>query len=269
MSIEATMKKRLQTVAKERKLTSAEVWQNVILERFLLRVCQSKHRDHFILKGGVLLAKLVPIGRETRDLDFLVRNLNNDAETIREVFKEIIQIDLQDGFVFRNVHVEKIEHFHMQYPGTTIRVDATFGKNHFSIFIDLAFGDIVEEKEGNLPLMVPLIDSKLDLKCYPLEFIFAEKLETIVQRGAENSRMKDYHDLYTMIQEGVEKESAKKAVAAVFAHRGTELKLPLTYEEILQHYWRRYLPTVIKSDNLPQDIQEILDTLNKWLEYDL
>jgi hypothetical protein len=32
------------------------------------------------------------------------------------------------------------------------------------------------------------------------EFIFAQKLETIIYRGASNSRMKDFHDLHSREQ---------------------------------------------------------------------
>ncbi|WP_202972541.1 nucleotidyl transferase AbiEii/AbiGii toxin family protein [Legionella drozanskii] len=39
------------------------------------------------------------------------------------------------------------------------------------------------------------------MEVYPVETIFAEKLETIISRGAANSRMKDYHDLLLLCRE--------------------------------------------------------------------
>lgn len=51
---EQSFKKLLQLVAKEREITPAEVWQNVITERFLVRLCNSPYHSHFILKGGML-----------------------------------------------------------------------------------------------------------------------------------------------------------------------------------------------------------------------
>ena len=75
--LKQSMKQRLQTVAKERDLIFSEVWQNLILERFLVRLCQSKYKSNFILKGGSLLARYIPIGRETKDLDFLTFSLMN------------------------------------------------------------------------------------------------------------------------------------------------------------------------------------------------
>lgn len=40
---EQSFKKRLQSIAKERDLTPSEVWQNVIHERFLVRLCHSPY----------------------------------------------------------------------------------------------------------------------------------------------------------------------------------------------------------------------------------
>jgi hypothetical protein len=82
-SLEQSFKKRLQTIANERNLTPATVWQNVIAERFLVRLCNSPYRSHFILKGGWLLAKHVEIGRETRDLDFSVERLDNGLNVLQ------------------------------------------------------------------------------------------------------------------------------------------------------------------------------------------
>lgn len=74
----------------------------------------------------------------------------------------------------------------------------------------------------------PLFEQHVNLKCYPIEFIFAEKLETILYRGADNSRMKDFHDLYTLIstKQLLQQEPTYKTIQAVFCHRKTPLKPP-------------------------------------------
>ena len=71
---EQSLKKHLSQIAKERNLTPSEIWHNVITERFLVRLCHSSYGDHFIFKGGTLLARHIDIGRETKDLDFSIRN---------------------------------------------------------------------------------------------------------------------------------------------------------------------------------------------------
>lgn len=275
--IELSLKKQIQSIAKERHITPAEVWQNVFLERFLARLCHSPHRPHFILKGGVLLARHVDIGRETKDLDFTVQSLSNDVGTLQKVMEEIVAIDLKDGFEFKNIRVESLSNFAAEYPDTQIRIDACFGKGRFTLFIDLGYGDEVKVKEEDLSLLAdakgPLFEKTVNLKCYPMEFVFAEKLETIVYRGAENSRMKDFHDLYSLIQDekALHVDEAKTAVEAVFRHRGTQLKIPVAFDEgsikQLQHSWQRYRSSVMFPKRLPENITDIVDSINNVLIY--
>lgn len=115
-----------------------------------------------------------------------------------------------------------------------------------------------------------LFEPSVTLNCYPLEFIFAEKLETVVHRGEENSRMKDFHDLYTLCTEGkLQKEPTKNAVSAVFVHRKTPLKLPIRFNksalDALQSHWHRYYRSSLAIDILPLEIDRLLATVNQLL----
>lgn len=154
--LENEFKKRLQLIAKERNLTPAVIWHNVVSDRFLARLCNSKYRSNFVLKGGTLLAKYLNIGRETKDLDFSIENLERDANTLQKVIEEIIACDINDGFVFKNVKVEPLNHFHVNYPGAQVRVDSHFFQNRFSLFIDLGFGDHVKIRGERNSLVVEL-----------------------------------------------------------------------------------------------------------------
>lgn len=55
-SIEHSFKSRIRNIAREKRIDPAQLWQNLVLERFLVRLSKSKFAPHFILKGGVLLA---------------------------------------------------------------------------------------------------------------------------------------------------------------------------------------------------------------------
>lgn len=199
-SFEQSFKKRLQIIAKERNLVPAALWQNVLAERFLVRLSTSPYCSHFVLKGGVLLAKHVKLDRETQDLDFAVARLSHEVSALRQVFDEITAIDANDGFIFSNPIIAPLEHFHMKYTGAQIKIKVQFGKAKFPLFIDLGFGDLIKVHEQNVQLLShskgPLFEPFVTLNCYPLAFVFAEKLETVLYRGAENSRMKDFHDLH-------------------------------------------------------------------------
>lgn len=109
--------------------------------------------------------------------------------------------------------------------------------------------------------------------CYPQEFIFAEKLETVVYRGGANSRMKDFHDLYAMMQtpELLSENTLRDIIPMVFQQRTTPLVLPIAFKtneiDQLQALWTSYQVGLKISEvqSLPSHIFSLIETLNEWL----
>lgn len=273
--LEKSFKVKLRTAAKEQNRDPAHLWQNLVLERFLVRLASSNYRNHFVLKGAILLSKYIDIGRETKDLDFLAQRVTNDIDHLKIVFTDIAQIDANDGFTFDEVNVEELIHPHMGYHGAAITLRAHFGRTRFKVEIDVGFGDFVEVIELSIPLTSyskgALFEKNVLLPCYPKEFIFAEKLETIIHRGDFNSRMKDFHDLYSLIL-AIEPHTVQKLeeiIRAVFLHRKTALSLPIVYEERalaqLQNQWNGYLRNFKSSKTPPENFLSVINTINDWL----
>ena len=242
-----------------------------------MRLAKSKYCKHFILKGGILLSKYIEIGRETTDLDFLAQRLSNEVAGLKDIFEEIANIDLKDGFIFQEIKIRELRQPHMGYPGSEVSMMAYFGKTRFKVTIDIGFGDIVDAVEYSIPLTAYskgiLFESNVKLSCYPKEFIFAEKLETIIYRGSFNSRMKDFHDLYSLVSSSLlpSFHSLERIICMVFEHRETPLILPITYTEDemkqMQNFWNQYLKNLRaeNSENLPVLIAQIIATINDWL----
>ncbi|HEY4831034.1 MAG TPA: nucleotidyl transferase AbiEii/AbiGii toxin family protein [Waddliaceae bacterium] len=278
-SLKQSLKERLKVVAKERDLTFEEVWHNLVLERFLARLCQSKYKTNFILKGGTLLARYIPIGRETKDLDFLVERIKNSEEFLGKAFDDICRINLLDGFEFEKVKIGKLPHPHMDYTGIEVLLLVKLGSPQSYIQIDLGFGDIVEPISHSLNLTAtskgPLFESQIQVRSYPKEFILAEKLETVVHRGVGNSRMKDFHDIISLISlEGcLNGDYTDKVVKAVFLHRQTSLEaLPIQFDteagQVLQSAWQNYHEKTFASgkEKIPNAIKEVIALINNWLK---
>lgn len=277
--IEQSIKEKIKALAKEREATFAELWRNLILERFLTRLARSSYKEKFILKGGTLLAKYIHIGRETQDLDFLIQKLSNTEQSLRSVLQAICDIDANDSFSFQVAKIKILDHSQLAYTGAEITLQALFGATKTVMRIDLGFGDSVEPIEYPMNLTAtskgPLFESKISLHCYPKEFIFAEKLETVVFRGGGNTRMKDFHDLYSLIRlDALDSPPAKKAVELVFHQRKTPLKkLPVSFGkdavETLEKNWNAYRKKIkVKKDalKLPESIENVVSDLNQWLE---
>lgn len=53
---EHAFKAKLRAIAKEKKCDSADLWQTLMIERFLVRLAQSEYSQHFVLKGATLLS---------------------------------------------------------------------------------------------------------------------------------------------------------------------------------------------------------------------
>jgi hypothetical protein len=186
-----------------------------------------------------------------------------------------MRVEVEDGFVFMNPLVAPLEHFHMEYPGAHVKIEVRFGKAKFPLFIDLGFGDLVQVSEKELLLLSnskgPLFEPSLTVNCYPMEFVFAEKLETTIFRGANNSRMKDFHDLYTIASSGkmLNVKDIAKAIRLVFEHRKTPIRLPMQFDgsalATLQQYWKRYRQSVALVTALPEQIEEVIAVINKLI----
>lgn len=277
--LEQSVKEKLKTLARTRAIPFPQLWRILILERFLARISYSPYRDRFILKGGILLAKYLPLGRETQDLDFFIQKLSNTEKSLQATLSSICSMELNDTFIFELQKILILKHHPLPYTGAEITLLAKFGATKTIVQLDLGFGDIVEPIENSLVLTTtdkgPLFENQIALRCYPKEFIFAEKLETVIFRGVTNTRMKDFHDLYSLIILGhLKGDLTKRAIEMVFNHRKTSLEsLPVIFDsqayEQLDRAWMIYLRKINTIKNpviLPESIKGVVESVNHWLK---
>jgi len=274
---EQALKDRLQTIAKEKEIPFNACWKQLLLERFLARLSRSSHVNKFIFKGGFLLSYMMKIGRETIDLDFLLTRMNAEVKELQEVFEEIVSISLNDGFIFSFESIELLSQPHMEYPGYRTIFKASFAKMKDKIHVDVGVGDVVEPQNREIKLFEyrgkPFFEESISLLVYPIETIFAEKLETVLSKGSRNSRMKDFHDLLLLLRDKRlnNSKTLHENVKKTFDNRGTILK-PIQFDETglkaLQQLWTAHLQgfgDVSKELDLPENIKEVIDNLNSGI----
>ncbi len=273
------LKERLKVIAKEKGISFNETWKQFLLERFLARLSASKHQEKFVFKGGLLLAQYLTIGRETTDVDFLARKIKLQEAELKKAIEEIVSTKTEDGFTFSWAGSEELTQPHMAYPGIRATLDVGLENMKDKIQLDIGTGDSVEEIENDYkPFLFkgkPIFAGEISLMTYPVEAIFAEKLETIISKGSTNSRMKDYHDVLLMLREDklIDFKKLKSALSETFKTRGTELKTAIAFDkgdvEALQKFWTAHIRTLkaIKDIlKLPDNIQEVIDEINKGLK---
>lgn len=203
------------------------------------------------------------------------KNLTASIDDVKKYLTEVSTITISDGFTFENLDVGPLPHAHMKYPGYQVSVIGKLGNTKTKVFIDIGVGDAVKATEITMKLLgtekAPLFEKEIHLWAYPVESIFAEKLETAVARADQNSRMKDYHDLILLVRgDVVDKKAAKAAIQATFKNRGTDLQLLSVSKdqlETLQKYWGLYLKAADEAaqGELDTDIQVNIDEINEYL----
>ncbi|HAT7071643.1 TPA: nucleotidyl transferase AbiEii/AbiGii toxin family protein [Legionella pneumophila] len=276
---EQALKARLKHIGKEKGKSFNEVWKLLVLERFLARLSRSEYSDKFIFKGGFLLSYYVTIGRETIDIDLLARRLNAEKSNIESIMQEICLLNLHDGFQMQFIDLDDLDHQHMNYPGFQIGIAVQFGVMSNKFFVDIGVGDAVEPVLLDWPSFsykeIPLFSDSISLEVYPVETIFAEKLETIISRGAANSRMKDYHDLLLICREDglLDRTCLKYNIDKTFHNRGTVFSIPVQFQfdelERMQLLWAGHLRALgsfrTQLLDLPEEIDKVINDLNQWL----
>lgn len=170
------------------------------MERFLERVSLSKYKDQFVLKGGMLVSSLIGINlRSTMDIDTTVRALPLSKDELKKIITEICEITLEDNVSFRIIDMEKIMD-EFDYPGIRIHMEALLERLRQPVKIDISTDDVITP--GAIEYKYPLMfeERYIYLNTYNIETLLAEKSQTIINRGLANTRMRDFYDLYEIVQ---------------------------------------------------------------------
>lgn len=219
------VKGRIKNVAKENKADARTLMRIYMMERFLERVSNSKYKDNFIIKGGMLVTAMVGVAnRSTMDIDTSLKNQNLSAKDARRTVDEIKDIDLGDGVTFEIKEVSNIMD-EMEYPGIRFTMNAIMGKLVTPMKIDISTGDVITPRAIEYQYKLLLDDRSIRLWSYNLETILAEKLQTVLARGLLNTRMRDFYDIRTLLsiyEEEIDENVLKDAFEATCKKRETE-----------------------------------------------
>lgn len=275
-SIEQSIKEKVKSIAQKQNRTFNDVWQEVVLERWLARLASSNYRKNFIFKGAMCLLRYIELGRETRDLDFLIKDLTASIDDVKKYLSEVSTMELPDGFSFEKLDVGPLPHAHMKYPGYQVAVFGILGSTKTKVFIDIGVGDAVKPSEITMKLLgtdkSPLFEKEINLWAYPVESIFAEKLETAVARADQNSRMKDYHDLVLLIRNDIaDIKKLKVAIKDTFSNRETKpslLSIPKDQQDNIQKYWAAYRKSLSAESlaDLPEELKSLAEEINGFIK---
>ena len=219
-----SLKAKASNLSKKTNIHNKYLIQNFMFEALLKRISKSKYKDKFIIKGGLLLSSIFGVDlRSTMDLDTTIKGLPLDRETITKVINEIISIDLDDNVKLEIENIKDIREEEL-YSGIEVNLKAEFDGLKTNLMIDITTGDIITYKEVEFKYNTLFDNETINIMTYNYETIIAEKFESIISRNIDNTRMKDYYDLYMFVNlkwNDINKETLRKAIINTSKRRET------------------------------------------------
>lgn len=219
-----SLKAKVSILSKKNNIPNKYLIQNFMFEALLKRISKSKYKDKFIIKGGFLLSSIFGVDlRSTMDLDTTIKGLPLDRETIIRVINEIINIDVEDNVKLEIENIKDIREEEL-YSGFEVNLKADFDGLKTNLMIDITTGDIITYKEVEFNYSTLFDNETINIMTYNYETIIAEKFESIISRNIDNTRMKDYYDLYMFVNlkwSDINKEILKKAIINTSKERET------------------------------------------------
>lgn len=199
-NIGRSVRDRLLNKARAEKLDFNMLLTRYALERLLYRLSIAEQRDQFLLKGALLFDLWFDVPhRPTHDVDLLGFGVA-DIPYLESVFQSICRIEVEDGIEFQPESVKGAEiRKEANYSGIRVMLIGVLDSARCSVQIDIGFGDAVVPGPDEVDYPVILSDMpEPHLRVYPRYTVVAEKLEALTSLGMQNSRMKDFFDLWVL-----------------------------------------------------------------------
>ncbi len=247
----AQIKGKVKNMAKQNGIDPISLLRIYMMERFLDRVSQSKYKDDFIVKGGILVTSMIGISmRTTMDIDATIRNFDLSKEETTRIVNEIKDIPLDDEVKFNLKEVSDIMD-KMEYPGIRIHMEAKLESLVVPIKIDISTGDIITPREIKYEYPLLLEERSIQLWSYNLETILAEKIQTILSRNILNTRMRDFYDvttLFNLYKDSINYQNLASAFNKTCINRessylldeANDILISISNDSNLQYLWKSY-----------------------------
>lgn len=258
-NVVASVLARLRNESNAKRVPFNQVLQFYAMERFLYRLSKSSHADSVLLKGALLLRTVgIPRARPTMDID-LLRQGKADRSSLIALVRDCALIENgADSVTFDpdSIIAEDIAR-EAEYLGTRILLAGQMGNVRLRVQIDFGVGDVVVPGPRLIEYPTLLNQPAIQLRAYPVEAAIAEKFQAMVNLEFENSRMKDFYDIWTCSRHlEFDGETLAKSIAATFERRDTPVPevSPLAFTAAFfdadshQRQWRAFVKKILEPE---------------------
>lgn len=131
-------------------------------------------------------------------MDATLKGIPLNKQKLEEIFNDIFSINIEDGVSFELVSIKDIR-LEDQYGGYRLNILSKLDNNKTYITIELTTGDEITPREMKYSYNCIFEDKKIPIMAYTIETVLAEKFQTIISRGILNTRLKDFYDMYVLM----------------------------------------------------------------------
>lgn len=231
------LKTKIKNISKEKNISAQLVLQNYMMERFIERISLFDFQDQMIIKGGLLISSIVGLdSRATMDIDMTLKGKPVNEAFILDYINEISRININDEVKFDVVSITEIREMD-DYFGFRVSLIAGIGTMKIPLKIDITTGDKIIPSEISYKYPLMFENRSIKIKAYNLEKILSEKIETIISRGNQNTRMRDFYDVYILLKlksKNIDYNILRLAIEETSQKRDS-LNLLLKYKEIISN----------------------------------
>ncbi len=270
-NLEESIYSRLKNVAKVKKRPVQEVLKYYAMERFLYRLSMSSHQNSFYLKGGLMLMVWDPMShRATVDIDLLAKTSNSIAN-LQNIINEVCAVEvIPDGMIFASQTLKLTEaQLEAEYHGINAAFSAKLFTAKLPMRIDFGFSDTILPHPARVKYPTLLDLPAPELKGYTPQTSIAEKFESIIRLGFANTRMKDFYDIWLLIQQfDFDRNELRGIIQQVLKNRGTVLEAsPIAFLEsfydnaIKKDKWKAFLRDIAHE---PISLDKVIFDLNNF-----
>lgn len=167
-----------------------------------------------------------------------------------------------------------------EYGGFRLNILANLDKNKTYITVELTTGDVITPREIKYSYNCIFENKKISIMAYTIETILAEKFQAIMERGVLTTRLKDYYDMYVLMNNNykIDNNTLVKAIENTFLKRNSkfdieEFKLileDLKDDNAMRKLWIEYQNKNTYANRIKYE--EAIDSINlivKILEHEL
>lgn len=270
--ISASVLARLKNKSKESGRSYQLCLQLFCQEEFLRRLEKSKYADNLVLKGGLFIYSITGFdSRVTVDVDFMLRNIPNTPQKLRDVLEEITAVNTGNDFVRFEIKELVPIAVSKKYAGISAALVGYIKNTRTPFNIDFGVGDVIvpKQEKRKIPTQLDSFASPT-INTYSIETVIAEKTDAILNLMEFSSRMKDYYDIYYIANRfdfngAVLKEALQKTFENrnhIFTKERFDMIMNFADNKAMHQKWRAFVRKInIQTENYSEVLRVIGDFL--------